>query len=94
VVRELGEVRCYGAGLLSSYGEIGEYRRAELRPLNIAEMGSAAYDITHYQPVLYCAASIGEIEDVVGGFFAGMTDDSVPRAEPGTTVASRPRGSR
>ncbi|QIS17922.1 phenylalanine 4-monooxygenase [Nocardia terpenica] len=77
VVREQGEVRCYGAGLLSSYGEIEEFRDAELRPLNITEMGTAVYDITHYQPVLYCAQSISEIEDVVGGFFATMTDDVV-----------------
>ncbi|WP_067818689.1 phenylalanine 4-monooxygenase [Nocardia inohanensis] len=77
VLREHGEVRCYGAGLLSSYGEIEEFRAAELRPLNIREMGTRAYDITHYQPVLYCAESVDEIEEVVGGFFATMTDDSV-----------------
>ncbi|MFI5777339.1 phenylalanine 4-monooxygenase [Nocardia sp. NPDC051570] len=81
VVREQGEVRCYGAGLLSSYGEIEEFRGAQLRPLNIHEMGTAVYDITHYQPVLYCAESVAEIEDVVGGFFATMTDDSVARAQ-------------
>ncbi len=77
VVREHGEVRCYGAGLLSSYGEIEEFRQARLRPLNVHDMGTAAYDITHYQPVLYCADSISEIEDVVGGFFAEVTDDMV-----------------
>ncbi len=81
VVREQGEVRCYGAGLLSSYGEIEEFRGAQLRPLNIREMGTAVYDITHYQPVLYCAESIAEIEDVVGGFFASMTDDVVAREQ-------------
>lgn len=80
VMREQGEVRCYGAGLLSSYGEIEEFRQAELRPLNIAEMGSVTYDITHYQPILYCADSIAEIEDVVGGFFAEMDDESPLRA--------------
>jgi phenylalanine-4-hydroxylase len=77
VVRERGEVRCYGAGLLSSYGEIEEFRQAQLRPLNVHEMGTLVYDITHYQPVLYCADSISEIEDVMGGFFAEVTDDMV-----------------
>ncbi|WP_216897587.1 phenylalanine 4-monooxygenase [Nocardia alni] len=77
VVREHGEVRCYGAGLLSSYGEIEEFRQARLRPLDVREMGTATYDITHYQPVLYCANSISEIEDVVGGFFADVTDEVV-----------------
>ncbi|MGK8509363.1 phenylalanine 4-monooxygenase [Nocardia asiatica] len=79
VVRERGEVRCYGAGLLSSYGEIEEFRHAELRPLDIAQMGTASYDITHYQPILYCADSIAEIEDVIGGFFATMDDDTPDR---------------
>ena len=91
VVREHGEIRCYGAGLLSSYGEIEEFRTAELRPLNVAEMGTATYDITHYQPVLYCAASISEIEDVIGGFFATVTDDTVARR---TTAAYPTRGTR
>ncbi|WP_327143883.1 phenylalanine 4-monooxygenase [Nocardia sp. NBC_01327] len=77
VVREHGEVRCYGAGLLSSFGEIEEFRDARLRPLRIQEMGTAVYDITHYQPVLYCADSIAEIEDVVGGFFATVDDEVV-----------------
>ncbi|MEU6563177.1 phenylalanine 4-monooxygenase [Nocardia nova] len=76
VVREKGEIRCYGAGLLSSFGEIEEFRHAALRPLNIHDMGTVAYDITRYQPILYCARSISEIEDVIGGFFATMTDDS------------------
>ncbi|MFQ6328747.1 phenylalanine 4-monooxygenase [Nocardia sp. CWNU-33] len=80
VVREHGEVRCYGAGLLSSYGEIEEFRHADLRPLDVVAMGTATYDITHYQPVLYCAESVSEIEDVIGGFFATMDDDTPLRA--------------
>lgn len=79
VLRENGEVRCYGAGLLSSYGEIEEFRDAQLRPLDIHAMGTIVYDITHYQPVLYCAESLSEIEDVVGGFFETMTDETVAR---------------
>ncbi|MEU7634026.1 phenylalanine 4-monooxygenase [Nocardia sp. NPDC049220] len=79
VVREGDEIRCYGAGLLSSYGEIEEFRHADLRPLDVGAMGTAVYDITHYQPVLYCAQSISEIEDVIGGFFATMDDDTPER---------------
>jgi phenylalanine-4-hydroxylase len=80
VVRERGEIRCYGAGLLSSYGEIEEFRDADLRPLDVVAMGTATYDITHYQPVLYCAESVSEIEDVIGTFFATMDDDTPLRA--------------
>ena len=76
VVREAGEVRTYGAGLLSSYGEIQQIVRADLRPLDIARMGVQTYDITHYQPLLFCAESFDEIEDVVGVFFDTVDDDS------------------
>jgi phenylalanine-4-hydroxylase len=77
VVYEDGELRAYGAGILSSYGEIDEFRGMEHRPLNLVEMGTAEYDITHYQPVLYLAESIAEVVEVVGGFFETCTDESI-----------------
>ena len=79
VMREEGEVRAYGAGILSSYGEIEEFRGADLRPLDLLEMGTLEYDITKYQPVLFCADGMGELEDVVGGFFAAFDDDTPAR---------------
>jgi phenylalanine-4-hydroxylase len=79
VMWEDGELRCYGAGLLSSYGEIDEFRSAEVRPLDFLEMGTAEYDITHYQPVLYRADSLEHLMDAVGGFFAGMDDETPDR---------------
>jgi len=77
VVIEDGEVRAYGAGILSSYGEIEEFREMEHRSLNLVEMGTADYDITAYQPVLYLAESIDEIVDVIGGFFTTATDETI-----------------
>jgi phenylalanine-4-hydroxylase len=77
VMREGGELRAYGAGILSSYGEIEEFRGMEIRPLDLAEMGSITYDITKYQPVLYCADSMDQLEQVVGAFFE-TADDDVP----------------
>ena len=77
VVVEDGELRAYGAGILSSYGEIDEFRAMEHRPLDLIEMGTADYDITHYQPVLYRAESLDEVREVVGGFFATCTDESI-----------------
>src|SRR5215216_5157914 len=75
VMREEGEVRAYGDGILSSYGEIEEFRGADLRPLDILAMATQEYDITHYQPVLFCADGMGELEAVVGGFFETFDDD-------------------
>lgn len=83
-VVEDGELRAYGAGILSSYGEIEEFRTMEHRPLDIVEMGTSDYDITHYQPVLYRAESVDEVRETVGGFFDTCTDDSI--AEMRTAV--------
>jgi phenylalanine-4-hydroxylase len=87
VVREQGELRAYGAGLLSSYGEIEEFAGAEIRPLDIAEMGVRDYDITQYQPILYAADGIDHLLDVVGGFFAQCDDDTPTRF--GAAVSAR-----
>lgn len=77
VVVEEGELRAYGAGILSSYGEIDEFRDMDLRPLDLVEMGTADYDITHYQPVLYRAESLDEVREVVGGFLSDCSDESI-----------------
>ena len=77
VLRENGRPKAYGAGLLSSYGEIEEFSSADLRRLDIAAMGTTTYDITHYQPLLFCGESLEHVEDVVGGFFESADDDVV-----------------
>jgi phenylalanine-4-hydroxylase len=88
VLREGGEVRSYGAGLLSSYGEIQQVASADLRPLDIARMGVQTYDITHYQPLLFCADGFGQVEDVVGTFFETVDDDLVHRLTRGVTASA------
>jgi phenylalanine-4-hydroxylase len=87
VMREDGEIRAYGAGILSSYGEIEEFRGADLRPLDLLEMGTLEYDITKYQPVLFCADGMGELEEIVGGFFADFEDDTPARLRRNAGVA-------
>ena len=54
---------------------------------NIAEMGTADYDITHYQPVLYRAESLDEVRDVVGGFVRDCTDESIAEMRARAAVA-------
>jgi phenylalanine-4-hydroxylase len=88
VVVEDGELRAYGAGILSSYGEIEEFRGMEHRPLDLVEMGTADYDITQYQPVLYRAESIDEVVEVVGGFFITCTDESIAAMARRTSAVS------
>ncbi|MCA1620456.1 MAG: phenylalanine 4-monooxygenase [Acidobacteria bacterium] len=57
VLREGGEIKAYGTGLLSSAGELEVMRLAKLRPLDLEAASRQGYDPTHYQPVLFCADS-------------------------------------
>jgi phenylalanine-4-hydroxylase len=79
VLYEQGELRAYGAGLLSSYGEIEEFRGADIRPLDIGAMGTQTYDITHYQPILFAAEGMDHLLEVGGEFFAVCDDDAPAR---------------
>jgi phenylalanine-4-hydroxylase len=73
------ELRTYGAGLLSSYGEIQAFRAAEVRPLDVRAMATLDYDITRYQPVLFAADSFDHAYEVLATTFAGWDDDAHQR---------------
>jgi phenylalanine-4-hydroxylase len=42
-------------------------------------MGTMAYDITHYQPVLFAAESFPRMVDELGAFFNAFDDDTYER---------------
>jgi phenylalanine-4-hydroxylase len=79
VVWEQGELRTYGAGLLSSYGELDAFRDARLEPFDIAAMGVSSYDITRYQPVLFAGSSMAAIESDLHRFFETYDEDAFAR---------------
>lgn len=71
VVREGDALRVCGAGLLSSFGELGGFRdRAELRPFDLGAISATPFDPTDYQRVLFVAGSteamLGELERFLG----------------------------
>jgi phenylalanine-4-hydroxylase len=68
VLRENGEVKAYGTGLLSSAGELVEMHKAELRPLDLEAAANHVYDPTHYQAILFCAQSFDEMERSLRAF--------------------------
>lgn len=75
VMQQGADVMAYGAGILSSFGEMEAFRNQEIRPLNIGQMGTLEYDITEYQPIIFKADSMAQLEDVVGGFFEEASDE-------------------
>lgn len=57
VVHEEGAVKAYGAGLLSSAGELEAMQHAEMRPFDLEVAAEQPYDVTTFQPFFYCAES-------------------------------------
>jgi phenylalanine-4-hydroxylase len=68
VLRENGQIKAYGTGLLSSAGELSEMHKAELRPLDINAAADHVYDPTHYQAELFCADSFDEMYETLKEF--------------------------
>jgi phenylalanine-4-hydroxylase len=57
-----GHLRTYGAGLLSSFGEIQSFRNSSLRTFDTPEMAQFSYDITKFQDVLFASPSFADAE--------------------------------
>ncbi len=68
VVREREAVKVYGAGLLSSFGELGRFETEErLLEWDIETIAKTPYDPTHYQEKLFVAPSFDTMmRDVIG----------------------------
>ncbi len=83
-----GELKVYGSGLLSSFGEIAHAIDApdvERRPFDIAEVVNQPFEIDHYQPLLYIVDSFDHlfalVTELEGWMQAGKLDD-VAGGEP------------
>ncbi|MEW1658014.1 phenylalanine 4-monooxygenase [Streptomyces sp. NPDC093707] len=79
LVAESGTPKTFGAGLLSSYGEIGEHKGREMRELDVRAVASTQYRISSYQPVLFAARSFSHLEDTIGEFCAEFDDETGQR---------------
>ena len=63
VVREGSRLKVYGAGLLSSFGELGRFESEErLVPWDVEAIVSTPYDPTRYQENLFVAPSFAAME--------------------------------
>lgn len=67
LVEENGEPKAYGAGLVSSFGELESFKKnATLKPFVIADIGATTYDPTQYQSTLFVAPSFhGAIRELI-----------------------------
>ncbi|KAG5867993.1 hypothetical protein JTB14_007821 [Gonioctena quinquepunctata] len=63
--RENGQLKAYGAGLLSSFGEL-QYaleNKAEIRPFEPAKTALQKYPITEFQPIYFVAESFEDAKE-------------------------------
>ena len=79
VIEQQGQHRAYGAGLLSSYGELESFRDARIRPLDLKGMATTEYDITDYQHELFAGRSIEHVHDFFGEFLLKVDDEDTDR---------------
>lgn len=66
LVEHEGEVKAYGAGLLSSFGELEHAfsDNVERRPFELERVINTPYDYSDMQPVLYVIPSYAELKEV------------------------------
>lgn len=66
LIEESGELKAYGAGLLSSFGELENAftEKVERRPFDLREVISTSYEYSDMQPVLYVIPSYKYLKDV------------------------------
>ena len=65
LIEEGGEIKAFGAGLLSSYGELEHAftGNVERRPFDLKEVIKQPYDYSEMQPVLYVISSYAELKN-------------------------------
>ena len=63
LVEENGKIKAYGAGLLSSIGEMPSYEsEAKLYTIDMEKISNTEFDPTDYQPSLFVAPSIEKLQ--------------------------------
>ncbi|MEP6801192.1 MAG: phenylalanine 4-monooxygenase [Acidobacteriota bacterium] len=83
VALEGGDVKAYGAGLLSSYGELGDLgARASLVPFDLDAMAATPYDPTDYQKVLFVAPGFQEMVRAVEEWLSARGREPSPSTDP------------
>lgn len=74
VCRERGQLKAVGAGLLSSFGELGGFEeRARLEPFDTNVIAETPYDPTDYQRVLFVAPSFSEMASRAGDWLDALS---------------------
>jgi len=79
LIRERGEVKLYGSGLISSIGESNhalDSAHVDRRPFDMDRVCDTPFEIDHYQPILYVLESFEELRDAMNGYAERVLEES------------------
>ncbi len=71
LIREGGQLKLYGSGLISSEGEghhALESDKVDRRPFEMERVCDTAFEIDHYQPILYVLESFEQLRDAMNTY--------------------------
>ena len=71
LIREGGEVKLYGSGLISSPGESKHAlmsAEVDRRPFELERVCETSFEIDHYQPILYVLESFEQLRDAMNKY--------------------------
>ena len=77
LIREGGEIKLYGSGLISSPGESKHALfsdKVERRPFDLDTVCNTSFEIDHYQPILYVLESFGQLRDAMNSYANRLID--------------------
>jgi phenylalanine-4-hydroxylase len=91
LMRSRGGLKVYGSGLLSSYGEIGhavESTQVQRYPLRLEWAINQAFEINHYQPLLFIVDNFDHLFSLVGELETAMRAGRLDNVAPGEPVVN------
>lgn len=83
LIRENGRVKIYGSGLISSPGESHHSLNStdvDRRPFDMARVCDTAFEIDHYQPILYVLESFEQLRDSMNSYANMLLNEKRPAA--------------
>ncbi len=81
LIREGGRVKLYGSGLISSPGESRhalDSKDVERRPFDLETVCATAFEIDHYQPILYVLESFDQLREAMNSYAMRLLNESAP----------------
>ena len=93
LMRQGKELRVYGSGLLSSYGEIAhsiDSPEVQRYPMQLEWVINQYFEIDHYQPLLFIVDSFDHLFELVGELERWMREGRLDNVAPGEPAISEP----